>query len=79
MAEAAATGFSSYRIKFRREQFLELISIAKPRIIYKRKSIYIFAYDGFVMYSSECNNEDFQARGIKILETIEFSNTPWQK
>jgi hypothetical protein len=67
---------SSYRVKFNKQEFLELVGIARPRIIYKRKNIYFFAYDGFVMYCDQCENNDFTAR---IIEAIEFSNYQWQK
>lgn len=33
-AAAAAMHTSSYRVKFLRREFLELVDIAKPRIIY---------------------------------------------
>jgi len=65
---------SSYRVKFRREQFLELVDIARPRIIYHRKRMHFFAFDGFVMYTFECQSTDFRQR---VLEAIEFSNQPW--
>ena len=65
---------SSYRLKFSREEFLKLVDIAKPRIIYRRGKNHIFAFDGFVMYSQECRNEDF---GVPILEAAEFSNYSW--
>jgi hypothetical protein len=67
---------SCYRVKFDREQFLELVDSAKPRIIYRRKNMYFFAYDGFVMYCDQCDEKDFSAR---ILDTIEFSNYQWMK
>jgi len=78
-ATASESYPSSYRLKFRREQFMELVQVARPKILYKRKNIYLFAYDGFVMYTSECSDEDFQVRGIKVLMALEFSNYPWQK
>jgi len=34
----AAQHSSSYRVKFRRREFLELVDIAQPNIIYHRKS-----------------------------------------
>ena len=73
---AAAAHTSSYRVKFTREQFLELIEIAKPKVIYHRGRIHFFAYDGFVMYTFECKNSDFNQ---KILEAIEFSNQTWSE
>ena len=72
----AESNSSCYRVKFDREQFLELVDIAKPRIIYRRKSMYFFAYDGFVMYCDQCEEKDFSAR---ILDAIEFSNYQWMK
>ena len=83
MATAATTAAivvaqhtSSYRIKFRRKEFLELVEIAQPRIIYHRKRMYFFAFDGFVMYTFECNNSDFKQ---KVMEAIEFSNYQWSE
>jgi len=75
-AATAAQHISSYRVKFKREQFLELIELAKPKIIYHRGRMHFFAYDGFVMYSLECDNSDFTQ---KILEAIEFSNQVWSE
>ncbi|MBO3802894.1 MAG: hypothetical protein JTT11_03315 [Candidatus Brockarchaeota archaeon] len=45
MAEAAAAAASaqhssSYRVKFRREEFLELVEIANPKIIYHRRRMH---------------------------------------
>ena len=75
-AAAAAQHSSSYRVKFRRREFLELVKIAKPRIIYHRNRMHFFAYDGFVMYTFECENSDFSQ---KVLEAIEFSNYQWSE
>lgn len=67
---------SSYRVKFRRDQFLELVRIARPPRIYRVKNVHFFSFDGFVMYSQECKDEDL---GTRVIEAIEFSNYPWQK
>ena len=72
---AATIHTSSYRVKFRRREFLELIDIAQPKIIYHVKRIHFFAFDGFVMYSFECNDEDFF--NTRVLSAIEFSNQQW--
>jgi hypothetical protein len=37
MSEATSNDASSYRVKFSREQFLDLVDIAKPKIIYRGK------------------------------------------
>ncbi|HZW57489.1 MAG TPA: hypothetical protein VFF30_14470 [Nitrososphaerales archaeon] len=66
---------SSYRVKFAREQFLELVEIAHPKIIYRRKGTYFFAFDGFVMYCQQCKDDDFPDQ--KVIEAIEFSNGVW--
>jgi hypothetical protein len=66
----------SYRVKFDRENFLELVRIARPRLIYRRKNMYFFAYDDFVMYCDQCQANDFSE---KILDAIEFSNYKWSK
>jgi hypothetical protein len=75
-AAAASVTASSYRVKFRRSEFLELVQIAKPEIIYHTGRMHFFAYDGFVMYTFECRKEDFSQRA---LEAIEFSNYQWSE
>jgi hypothetical protein len=75
-AIAALNVSSSYRVKFRRKEFLSLVEIAKPKIIYHTRRIHFFSYDGFVMYTFECKNDDFNQR---VLEAIEFSNQPWSE
>ena len=67
---------SSYRVKFSRREFLELVRIAQPRIIYHRKRMHFFAFDGFVMYTFECNDTDFTQR---VIYAIEFSNYQWSE
>jgi len=67
---------SSYRVKFLRREFLELVDIAKPRIIYHRRRMHFFAFDGFVMYTFECEDSDFSQR---VMDTIEFSNYQWSE
>lgn len=78
MSTTAAASYhaSSYRVKFDRETFKELVRIAKPRIIYRRRNMYFFAYDGFVMYCDQSENIDFSQ---PILDAIEFSNQQWSK
>lgn len=61
-AAAAAQHTSSYRVKFERKAFLELVEIAKPRMIYHRKRMHFFAFDGFVMYTFECQDSDFKQK-----------------
>ena len=75
-AVIAAQHTSSYRVKFRREQFLELVEIAKPKIIYQTGRMHFFAFDGFVMYTFECKDSDFKQ---KIIQAIEFSNQAWSE
>jgi hypothetical protein len=76
-ATVAATHVSSsYRVKFRREEFLQLVDIARPRILYHKGRMHFFAFDGFVMYTFECSSTDFSQR---IIEVIEFSNQPWSE
>ena len=75
-AVIAAQHTSSYRVKFRREEFLELVEIAKPEVIYHRRRMHFFAYDGFVMYTFECEDSDFKQ---KVLHAIEFSNEAWSE
>lgn len=67
---------SSYRVKFEKQQFLELVKIAKPKIIYHRKRMHFFAFDGFVMYTFECKDRDFNQ---KVIHAMEFSNTQWSE
>ena len=75
-AAAASVTSSSYRVKFRRSEFLELIQIANPGIIYHTGRMHFFAYDGFVMYTFECRREDFAQR---VIDAIEFSNYQWSE
>lgn len=66
---------SSYRVKFKRDKFLELVEIARPAIIYHRGNNHFFAFDGFVMYCQQCNDEDFPNQ--KVIEVTELSNNAW--
>ena len=75
-AAIAAQHTSSYRVKFARKEFLELVEMATPTIIYHRKRMHFFAYDGFVMYTFECDDRDFNQ---KVLNIIEFSNVAWNE
>lgn len=75
-AVAAAQHASSYRVKFTRREFLRLVEIAKPRIIYHRRKRHFFACDGFVMYIFDCYDSDFTPPAI---EAIEFSNYRWSE
>ena len=67
---------SSYRVKFRRNEFLELVEISKPKIIYHRRRMHFFSYDGFVLYTFECEDSDFKQ---KVIDAIEFSNETWSE
>jgi len=75
-AVIAAQHTSSYRVKFRREQFLELVEIAKPKIIYQTGRMHFFAFDGFAMYTFDCEDSDFKQ---KVIQAIEFSNQAWSE
>ena len=75
-AVIAAQHTSSYRVKFRRKEFLELMEMAKPEVIYQIGRMHFFAFDGFVMYTFECEDRDFKQ---KILHAIEFSNQAWSE
>jgi hypothetical protein len=75
-AASAASDASSYRVKFDRKEFLELVRVARPKLIYRRKNMYFFAFDGFVMYCDQCEEHDFSE---KIIDAIEFSNYQWSK
>jgi hypothetical protein len=75
-AAIATQHTSSYRVKFRRKDFLELVEIAKPKMIYQTGRMHFFAFDGFVMYTFGCKDSDFKQ---KLLHAIEFSNTQWSE
>jgi hypothetical protein len=62
-------------VKFRHEEFLQLVEIANPKIIYRVKRIFFFAYDGFVMYTFDCEDADFFNQNV--IRGIEFSNQQW--
>lgn len=66
----------SYRVKFKREEFLELAQIAQPQIIYHVRRMHFFAYDGFVMYTFECDSNEFSQ---KVIHATEFSNMAWSE
>lgn len=73
-AAAAANRSSSYRVKFEREEFLSLVARTEPERIYQTGRMHFFACDGFVMYTFECEDDDFRQR---IFHAEEFSNRPW--
>jgi hypothetical protein len=75
-AAAAAAQSSYYRVKFKRNEFLELVQIAQPKIIYHVRRMHFFAYDGFVMYTLECDTNEFSQ---KVMQAIEFSNMAWSE
>jgi hypothetical protein len=72
---AAMSEASSYRVKLDRTRFLELVEEASPKRIYRRKKNHFFAFDGFVMYSQECQDSDFL--DSKVVDTVELSNYQW--
>lgn len=73
---ASTVSSSSYRVKFRREEFLELVQLAKPRLIYQTGRMHFFSHDGFVVYTFQCRDEDFTQR---VLHAVEFSNYQWSE
>ncbi len=73
---AASQNSSSYRVKFMRREFLELVEIAGPKVIYQSSRMHFFAFEGFVMYTFECEDSDFNQ---KVLHAIEFSNYQWSE
>jgi hypothetical protein len=72
----ANTYTSSYRVKFKRDQFLELVQIAQPELIFHVRRMHFFAFMGFAVYTFECSSEDFSQ---KVVEAIEFSNMQWRE
>lgn len=70
---------SSYRVKFDRTEFLRLVKIAKPDYIFVVKNMLFFAFQGFVVYSLDCRQDDLIDLHIQILEAKEFSNSTWKK
>jgi hypothetical protein len=76
VAVAAAAHTSSYRVKFRKSEFMDLVQMAQPSVIYHVRRMHFFAHDGFVMYTFECESEDFS---IKVMHAIEFSNIQWSE
>lgn len=73
---AATQIASSYRVKFTRSEFLELVKVAQPKLIYHVWRMHFFAYEGVVMYTFDCQDNDFTQR---VLNAIEFSNQPWSE
>ena len=72
---AAESHASDLRLKFDRTEFLKLVNIANPHIIYRWGKNQLFAFDGFVMYSQRCSDKGFKAT---IIDAIEFSNHSWE-
>ena len=70
---------SSYRVKFKRNEFLQLVKVAKPNYIFHVKRMYFFAFEGYTVYSLECNEKNFIDFHIPVLEAIEFSNISWSE
>ena len=70
---------STYRVKFLRSKFLQLIKIAQPEFIFHVKQMHFFSFQGFVVYSLECNSNDFDDYSIPVLEAEEFSNSTWSE
>lgn len=75
-AVSSASFSSSYRVKFKKKQFLQLVELAHPQIIYHVNRIFFFNYDGFVLYTFDCEEQDFSQI---VIDAIEFSNTPWNE
>ncbi len=75
-AAAAAMHTSSYRVKLHKNEFMDLVQMAQPSVIYHVKRMHFFAHDGFVMYTLECESDDFSG---KVVHAIEFSNTEWSE
>ena len=70
---------SSYRIKFDKSEFIQLVKIAKPDYLFAVKNMFFFSFQGFVVYSLDCKSEDLVDLHIQILQAIEFSNSTWKK
>jgi hypothetical protein len=46
--------------KFGKQEFLEIVRIEKPKVIYYNGIIHFFFFDGLVVCSSECEENDFE-------------------
>ncbi|MCY3412320.1 MAG: hypothetical protein INQ03_11855 [Candidatus Heimdallarchaeota archaeon] len=75
--ETNSSNSGGYRLKFHREEFLQLLEIAQPTLIYNVRNFYYFSYDGFVMYCENISSDDLFK--YRIIKAIEFSNYPWTK
>ena len=73
---AASITTSSYRVKVKKQEFLELVEIVKLGIIYQRGRMHFLVFYGFVMYSFQCNDGDFSQ---KVIKAMEFSNCQWSE
>jgi len=58
------------RVKLLKEEFLRLIKLSQRQIIYKVKNNHFFAYDGFVFFCTECEDDDFET----VIVGTELSN-----
>ena len=66
-----------YRIKFNRDEFLRVLSVANPKRLYAVRDVIYFSFDGFVMYCDQLSDEDLMR--YDVIQAIEFSNVPWKK
>jgi len=64
----AANVSNSCRVKSQREQFLELVEMAKPGIVYRSGRSHLFSHDGFVIYAFECEDGDFKSKALHAIE-----------
>jgi len=69
-ATAATMHSTSSRVKFLRKKFLELVEISKPNIIYHRRRMHFFAYDGFVMYTFEAEKSDSFLFNLNLMKYL---------
>jgi len=67
---------SSYRVKFRKQEFLELVDIAKPRISYHTGRMQFFRLRRLRLYTFKCKDGNFNQ---KVIRAIEFSNYKWSE
>lgn len=77
MSETQALNTSGYRIKFDREEFLRILSVGNPKRLYRLKKFVFFAFDGFVMFSEDLEEQDLMR--YDVFDIIEFSNQSWQR
>ncbi|GEM_PF-3374457 len=65
---------SSGAVDFGRIEFLEIINVEKPRIIYRSQGKHFFFLAGLAVRTSECTDSDFESSHVLLPWLSESAN-----